>query len=242
MKNLFFLEVTSYKVGRHHFSQLQLTGGQKELSISPLQLNVTSVLKPGQKVQPYSFQGPFHLSWPWELISLFLGVCFISFLFLGLKIGGSLRRRHWKQNMKVYDSNLSPAHELGKSLRRLQARFSLLFSNVNRDTNLMEASLLKGEKKALFMEELNKVFRMFLLRTLEIPPILYWKDKKILREVKKFFYKEKKQKYLYSSLHLLFMELKKIGDPQVQTISLGEVRLICHLLHKTAYEVERDLK
>ena len=247
-KKQLLLEVTSYKVGHHSLAQLQLHHGQKNWVLSPLQLQVTSVLKAGQKVKPYSFHGPFHLPWPWELIFLFSGICFAFLALFIFRTIKKIQRRHWKQNMKVYDSNLSPAHELGKSLRHLQARFSLLFSPTNTNkkasisSTIHEEILLKGERKTLFVEELNKILRKFLLRTLEIPPILYWKERKVQQEIKSHFLKKKKQVSTYDSLHLLIAEIKKIETPQVNTISLNEARLICHLLHKTAYEVERTLQ
>ena len=233
------LQVTSYKVGSHTFSHLQLSNGKTQWPLAPFQLQVSSVLKPGQKVQPHPFQGPFHLPWPWELTFFITGIGLVLLFFFSFRIGKKLRRRHWKQNMVMYDSHLSPAQELGKNLRRLQGRFSLLFSQYQ-GTSGEEEALLKGDRKILFMEEFHKVFRRFLLRILKIPPLIQWKEKQVLKEAKRQFVKKKKQPFIYESFQLIFSEMERIS--QMESLPLREIRLLCHLLHKTAYEVERAMQ
>lgn len=168
------LEVTSYMAGDFQFPELVLTDGKETVHLKKIQYTVASVLDPQQPQQePYGPMGPASLALPIWYYLVFAGILgLVVFAILG-RIWIFKRRRDLLEELKAYDSPLSPMAQLSKDLRIYTREYPFLSGG--------EAP---GEVVTEFVHKLDQSFRVYLIRELRIPA-LDLKDKALLKAISK---------------------------------------------------------
>ena len=148
----FDLSVTSYRTGQIKAPFLRISDGESQVESGELEWEVTSVLK--EDAKPYPVKGPFELGLPQSMYLLIL------FFLVALTLtGGSIfvRKRSQKllrKELETHQNHQSPIRQFESSLRSLRRR-------------LLWGKNLKSEDRISMVIELEKLVRIYLLRTLK---------------------------------------------------------------------------
>lgn len=161
--------VTAYKPGQHQPEYLRVMQGSRGFEASKPQWQVKSVLQPNTKPEAYPPFGPWSLSLPlWFFISL----AAVSILVVWL-IVRQVRRYHQRRRMLEelarHKTAMPPLHQFYRDARQIRRR-------------LHDAKTVEDLKN--ISVDLNKEFRLFLLREFEIPT-LDWSDRAILEDLRR---------------------------------------------------------
>ena len=149
-------EVTGYKPGDHHPEYFRVLQGEHGFEVAKPTWSIKSVLNPKDKPQPFGPFGPFQVTVPpWVLVLTFI---FIFALIMGLvrAIRNRLKRRRVLEQLKRHRTALPPAHQFYRDARLLRRR--------------LYAAVESEELKSI-LKDLDRDFRLFLLRQFEIAAI-----------------------------------------------------------------------
>ena len=169
--------VTSYRPGKYKEATFYIkSSDHKLMQISSVNFEVHSVIDKNQKQPPKPFGpvGPVGLSMPWWFWGSIIGSVLIIFLLAGLKIKKRWDRKKLKEELARHGTALSPFHQMNKDLRKISRELGFYT-----DESFPEGV---GRKS---IEKIETEFRLFIIRELTIPA-LQWKDKSILKEIKKY--------------------------------------------------------
>lgn len=163
------LVVTGYKPGKHAPDYIRLVKKGVGFEVAKPEWEIKSVLKPNEPAQPYPPFGPWGLNFPmWVLIAAAIALALI--LFFGYR---KIRRYNQRQRMLVelarHKTALAPINQYYRDARQLHRRLN----------NAKTAEELK-----VLADELNREFRLFILREFQIPTF-DWSDRAIVDDLKK---------------------------------------------------------
>lgn len=163
------LALTSYRLGEHSLSQLNLLDGENQITLSlenPVKISVKSVQDPQNPMkEPIGPLGPIEISIPlffWLIFSVVLAAA-VSFIWWQER----LRRKNKKllADMNLDQYALSASAQFFQSLRKLQRKFDGISA-------VDQTSLV----------DLDHALRLYLARKFSIPTMA-WADKKIIAYV-----------------------------------------------------------
>ena len=172
----YIFKVTSYEVGSHELKDLKVVevGSQEQVTplfqIQPLTFQTQSSIK-DPKQKPFGPIGVQKAPYPREL---WWGLFFLLFL---CGVWAFFRYRRYAQKQKVladlkkYKSPLGAFHQFHKDLRFLQRKSPF------RDNWSLE-------EKFSYVQDLDKIFRMYLLRQFYVPA-LEWGSQNVVKELSK---------------------------------------------------------
>jgi hypothetical protein len=161
--------VTGYKAGKHEPEYLRFVQGERGFEFVKPKWEIQSVLKQGEQPQPYPPFGPWALGMPlWFLVALVAAALVSVYLVIR-----ALRRRNQRRRMldelKLHRTALTPLHQFYRDSRLLRRK-------IHNARNVEELRKIS--------EELNREFRLYVLRQFQIPA-LDWSDGEILGDLKK---------------------------------------------------------
>lgn len=178
------LKVTSYQTGVTELPDLKLNIGEDVVSLGPVQFSVASVLPPPDpqtKPEPFGPIGPLILSWPiWLWISM-AAFSVLVFGIMGRKTWRWWQRRQLIEQLSIHDSSMSALHQLHHSLRKLV-----------REHSIHVGSSLSSEQIKNNIQEIYKIFQLFLTRELLVPADK-WPISEVIKSTKRYdplIYKE----------------------------------------------------
>lgn len=146
--NSFDVNMTVYVAGEMQWPEMILTDGTNEIALGQQQMSIASVLQPagpGQPPQkPYSYIFPMNLHWP--LIYTALAAAAVVLFLVGLiyQLRRAARYARLIADLQQHKSSVSADLQFYKSLRSL-------------------------EKQGYPTEELEKAFRLYVLRVFGVP-------------------------------------------------------------------------
>ncbi|HMN67893.1 MAG TPA: DUF4381 family protein [Bdellovibrionales bacterium] len=161
--------VTGYKAGQHAPEYIRLTQDGKGFEVAKPTWQIRSVLNPQEQPQPFPSFGPWAIPPPlWILIAVGAVI-----LLLALALWRFLRRRRQRGRMLAelerHRTAMPPVHQFYRDSRQLHRRLATAKS--------------VEELKAL-SDDLDREFRLYLLRRFQIPT-LDWSDREILTDLRK---------------------------------------------------------
>jgi hypothetical protein len=168
-------KVTSYRAGTFKDVPVRIlmSNGQQIEVQPPLSWSVKSVIeKPEQK--PYGAIGPIELAMPFWYWGIFLVGGGLILLFLIRVFRKRMDRKKLLEDLARHGTALSPFNQLNKDLRKV----SRALSYFNEET-------LTVSQAHEYMAEIEKEFRLFLIRELSVPA-LNWSNKEILKEIERY--------------------------------------------------------
>jgi hypothetical protein len=164
----FDVDFTLYSAGKMQFPQMILTDGTNEISLGQQQFQVISVIEkpaggqqPAQQPKPYGMIFPLNLSWPALYFILLASVIVLFLVGLVFQLRRAARYKRLIDDLKNYHSAIDPDLQFYKSIRL-------------------------AEKKQYPLDEIEKAFRLFVLRVYQIP--MFTLDN---RQIIRFFKKRK---------------------------------------------------
>lgn len=161
--------VTGYKAGKHEPEYIRFVQGDKGFEFVKPKWQIQSVLKQGEQPQPYPPFGPWALSLPiWIMVAALIALLLILY-FAIRTIRRRGQRRRMLDELKLHRTALSPLHQFYRDSRLLRRK-------------IHNAKTVEDLKK--ISEELDREFRLYVLRQFQIPA-LDWSDGEILRDLKK---------------------------------------------------------
>lgn len=165
------LVVTGYKAGKFEPEYVRFMQGPHGFEVAKPKWEIQSVIKQnqGEPPQPYPPFGPWSLALPvWIFVIIAIAVALGTFF-----VFRHLRRRAQRQRMleelKRHRTALSPIHQFYRDARLIRRK-------------LHQAKTVE-ELKSISVE-LDKEFRLYVLRQFEIPT-LDWTDGEILGDLRK---------------------------------------------------------
>lgn len=161
--------VTGYKPGQLEPEYIRFMQGEKGFEVAKPKWEIKSVLKEGEKPEPYPAYGPWSIYLPWWFwVSIALFVVLVGYV-----VTRALRRRAQRQRMledlKLHRTALSPLHQFYRDARVLRRKLH----NAKSTEELQQISI-----------DLDREFRLYVLREFEIPT-LDWSDGEILADLRK---------------------------------------------------------
>lgn len=143
----FDVDLTLYVAGQAQLPDMILTDGANEISLGQQNFQVQTVLESaqdGKPPKPYSYLFPLKLEWP-ALYFILVGVV-LALLITGLilQLRRAARYSRLIADLQKYNSSLSPDLQFYKSLRQ-------------------------AEKMQYPIDELEKAFRLYVLRLFNVP-------------------------------------------------------------------------
>ena len=154
------LKATSYKPGSHRFKKLYIVDqGEEMVRVQPLAFHVKSVIKnPLQEAfgPITAVKLPYPL-WLWAvfIFPLIMGIfCFLFWWRRRAQMLGVI------EELKQHNTALGPFNQLNKDLRRLE-----------RQSVFRKADEWSDSKKKSYIESLDHLFRMYLLREFYVPAL-----------------------------------------------------------------------
>ncbi len=162
---------TTYIPAKHDFKKLFiLDQGKEVVAVEPFTLPVKSVIKNPQQ-QPYGPIGPFKLSYPFYLW-IGLGVVLLAVVFFGLfRINRRAQMRRVIEELKQHNTALGAFNQFNKDVRTLGRQY--IFGDKKGWTD---------QKKQRYLESLDEIFRMYLLREFYVPA-LDWNSGLVLKTI-----------------------------------------------------------
>lgn len=151
---------TSYIPKPHQFQNLYLEDqGEPILKVEPFTLQVKSVITDPQQ-KPYGPMGPVSLSYPvWIWIGL-VAVLVAGAFFVLFRMNRRAQMRRVIEELKLHNTALGSFNQFNKDLRTLGRQ------HIFGDENSWPAG-----KKQRYIENLDEIFRMYLLREFYVPAL-----------------------------------------------------------------------
>ena len=119
---------------------------------------------------------------------------------MGLRLRTYFQRKNLVEELRKHDSALSPLAEVHKAYRQWR-----------REKNFFYDEEASSEQLSDFLKEVDQSFRLYLTRMFKVPA-LKWKDRLILKDVKK--YHPEIYENLGVELRKLMLEMSKAKDAQ----------------------------
>ncbi len=192
----FDVQFTTYMAGPLQFPDFILTDGTNEISLGSQQLNTVSVLEkpqPGQPPQkPYNFIFPLPLEWPTLYFILMVAVVILFLTALVLRVMKAARYARLIADLMNHDSAIQPDLQFYKTLRL-------------------------AEKQGYPIDELEKAFRLYVLRVFKVPMFVL-DNKQIVQ-----FFKARKSMFKNERLQVerILSEFEEIRNTKKE-LSTGE--------------------
>jgi hypothetical protein len=173
-ENSLTLKATSYNTGQLNMDQLYIADqGVEVLKVTPLQLNVKTLIEqPEQK--PFGPIMALKMSYPSWLWMSFVGVLLISLFFTLFKLRRRTQMKKVVEELKQHNTALGSFNQFNKDIRTLSRQY--VFGG---------KQSWPVEKKIKYVESLDQIFRMYLLREF-IVPALDWNTNLILKTIAKY--------------------------------------------------------
>lgn len=182
-ENSLYLLVTSYNPGNHDFAGLYIADqGEEVAKVEPFVLQVGSVLQQGQEQKPFGPIMAMKLSYPQYLWFVLLGMVLVGLFYSFFRLRRRVQMKRVIEELKQHNTSLGPFNQFNKDFRQLGRQY--IFSDD-----------WAPEKKQRYIESLDEVFRMYLLREFFVPA-LDWKSKLVLKTIS---HQDKKRYGLYGS-------------------------------------------
>lgn len=163
------LIVTAYKAGQHAPEYVRIVQGENGFEFVKPKWDVKSVLKPNEQPKPYPPFGPWSLSLPlWFYIVVGAVLITVAYL-VTRKVRRYNQRTKMLAELQRHKTALSPLHQFYRDSRNIRRKLN----NVKQAEELSEIT-----------GELNREFRLYVLRQFEIPT-LDWTDREIVRDLKR---------------------------------------------------------
>ncbi len=210
--NSFDLDFTPYVAGKIDIPDMIVSDGVNEISLSRQKFEVQTVLespKPGQPPQkPNGSIFPMHLPWPTLYFVLMIAAVI---LFLGALIFRLMRAARFARlitDLKTHQSAVAPDLQFYKTLRL-------------------------SEKKNYPIEELEHAFRLYVLRSFEVPMFVL-DHKQIIR-----FFKARKSQFKAARLQVdkILIEFEEIQKSRKE-FSIAEKQDLVSKLYRFVEKTE----
>jgi hypothetical protein len=156
----FDIEMTFYIAGQAQFPDLVITDGVNEISLGQQKFQIQSVIEKtetGQPPKPFGYLVPLKLDWPAFYLIFFVSFLGLIILALVLQVRKAARYAKMIADLRNYNSPLAPDLQFYKTIRT-------------------------SEKNQYPIEELEKAFRLYVLRVFEVPMFVLNH-----RQIKNFF-------------------------------------------------------
>ena len=216
--------VTSYKAGKHEVNGLRLTDGDLIAELGGETIVVESVIKAkdGKPPEPYGAYGPIQLQWPLFMWIVLAAAVVGALIFLGVRLWKHTQRRKMLEELKKFDTALSPFDQFNLELRKLKR--NLEFSNFKETTSYAEMVSL-----------IEKSMRLYLLREWRLPAH-EWSEEKIHQDMKKRH--RKFHDLSREDLTEVFRELRKAQQDRAK-LTAQEVLLLLAITQRKVTQVWR---
>lgn len=215
-KNDVELVVTGYKPGQHQPEYLRIVQGEAGFEVQKPHWEIQSVVKQGEKPQPYASVGPWSIGLPlWFLIAA--AVVLLALVYAGYRIFRRVhQRRQMLADLERHRTTLSPLHQFYRDARMLRRR--------------LNQAKTAEEAKAV-ADDLNREYRLYILRQFRIPT-LDWSDRAIVADLRRRY--RKVYRRAGASLGKTLRELSRLREGE--TVLLKDVEQ----MHRASMEsVER---
>jgi hypothetical protein len=163
--------VTGYRPGQHDLDYIRILQGPKGFEVAHPKWQIQTVIKqdPSKPPEPFPEVGPWWVQVPiWFVVALALGFLLAVYV-LVTRIRRHLQRKRMLEGLKLHRTALTPIHQFYREARQLRRRIHMA---------------KQPEDLKPVVEDLNKEFRLFVLRQFEIPT-LDWSNGEILRDLRK---------------------------------------------------------
>jgi len=167
------LTVTSYNAGKHNLDKVVLTDKGKELfKIEPLILPVKSVIEQPD-AKPFGPIAALKMSYPpWTWISILI-ILLLAVFFALFRLRRRSQMRKVLEALKEHNTALGAFNQFNKDIRLL-----------SRDYVFDKKGGWSKEQKEKYLENLEQIFRMYMLREF-IVPALDWNDRLLIKTISK---------------------------------------------------------
>lgn len=188
---------TSYKPGQYKDERgFLFTDGKQKLFLKNNSFEVQSVLPQGQQVQPVPPYGPITIGFLWWMILAFVLAIVLPLVAIYYFSKKKRQRQLILASLHSYKTLRDPYDELYKDFRSLERQYGI-----------------DPEDAKNFLADLEKYYRMFLIRELHVPA-LQWSDAQVMKEIKQVL-GAKKIETLEKPLKALFKEFAKSKNTEL---------------------------
>lgn len=163
------LVVTAYKPGKHAPEYVRFVKGGVGFEVAKPEWEVQSVLKPNEPAQPYPPFGPWGLAFPMWVLVLAAAILALAMFFIFRKLRRYNQRQRMLADLARHKTALAPINQFYRDSRQLRRRLDQAKS---------------AEELKILAEELNKEFRLYVLRQFQIPTF-DWSDRAIVDDLRK---------------------------------------------------------
>ncbi len=165
------MQATTYVPNPHDFQKLFLTDQKVEVvRVEPFKLPVKSVIE--GKPEPYGPMFAMKVQYPVWIWFALGGVLILAALLGLFRLNRRAQMRKVIEELKTHNTALGPFNQFNKDIRTLGRKY--IFS----DNTWTE------EKKLNYVEQLDEIFRMYLLREFYIPA-LDWGSSTVIKSLSK---------------------------------------------------------
>lgn len=218
--NALSLKATTYKAGVHDFKDLPLAEGESsKFVMEPLQLSVKSVIQDPQQ-KPYGPIMAMKLSYPvwlWFILLAFV----LLWAFYGIfRFRRNVQKKKVIEELKQHNTAIGAYNQFNKDLRTLR-RKNIFTENWNQ------------EKKQKYIESLDEIFKMYLLREFYVPA-LDWNSKLILKEISK---DDKRRFAGYQDTLKKFLKEMERAKSDVEKVQVHDCKQLTQMALRTTQTV-----
>lgn len=210
-KGGFDLDFTLYSAGDFQFQEFMITDGVREINLGPQKFQVASVITPpedGKPPEPFGPILPLKLTWPtYYFVSFLIFVGLILFALI-LKLRRRARYKKLIDGLKIYNSTIDPDLQIYKSIR-------------------------VAEKSNYPIADLEKYFRLYVLRVFQVP-MFDLNNKQTIRFFKKRKSIYKKERLVVQKFLDEFEELSKKSESLSAAEKLEFVNKIYRFVDQTS--------
>jgi hypothetical protein len=168
-ENQLQLKVTSYNPGAHELNDLKIAmDGRPIIKVEPLTLPVKTVIQ-SEEVKPYGPVMAVKLGYPywlWGVLALIVLSALFYFIF---RYRRNLQMKRVVEELQQHNTALGAFNQFNKDIRKL-----------GRDYIFGELTDWSPQKKQRYVESLDEIFRMYLLREFFVPA-LDWDSSLVLK-------------------------------------------------------------
>lgn len=226
-ENALDMRVTSYVAKPHEFKKLYIMDqGEAVVGVDAFTLPMKSVITDPQQ-KAYGPAGPMSLAYPiW--IWLVLGGVLLFGLFFGLfRMNRRAQMRRVIEELKQHNTALGAFNQFNKDVRILGRQY--IFTETPGWPDL---------KKQRYLDQLDEIFRMFLLREFYIPA-LEWRSSLILKTISK---QDKKKFAAYSDDLQSFLKEMDRAKQDVHKVQLHDCKQLTQMAKRVSQSIWKQRK
>ena len=194
-----------------------LSDGTNSVELRGLTFEVHSVIPKGEKPEAFPAFPFWEMGFPWWfwVLSFYAVALPLLGIFLWARKAAQLKKL--RQELERHRTVRPPFDEFHRELRLLERKHGV-----------------EPTDPKLYVQELNRVFRMFLVREL-IVPALDWSDRAVLKEIKK------RHRVLYDDLNgALAQVMRELNRAQsVASVNVGDAQQLAKMARETSESVFR---